>query len=222
MSNSSKNPDVDVVLIGAGIMSATLGFILKELQPDLKIEIFERLDVIAAESSDAMNNAGTGHSAFCELNYTPQLSDGSVDITKAIKIADQFEISKELWAYLLEQKYIDSPKSFISNVPHMSFVWGDDNVDYLKKRFEALSKHHFFEGMEYADDTEVLKKWIPLVMEGRNANEKVSATRMDIGTDVNFGALTRGLIAHLKTQPGVNVHLNHDVTNIKRNKKSGY
>src|SRR5476651_2307908 len=199
MSTTGPNTDVDVVLIGAGIMSATLGFMLKELQPDLKIELFERLDVMAAESSDAMNNAGTGHSAFCELNYTPQLPDGSVDISKAIKIADQFEVSKQLWAYLLENRYIKSPESFITKVPHMSFVWSAENVDYLKKRHEALTKHHFFAGMEYSEDDTALNEWMPLVMEGRDKAEAVSATRMDIGTDVNFGALTISLIENLKS-----------------------
>jgi malate dehydrogenase (quinone) len=217
---SSQNTDVDVILIGAGIMSATLGFMLKELQPDLKVELFERLEVMAAESSDAMNNAGTGHSAFCELNYTPQLPDGSVDISKAIKIADQFEISKQFWAYLIEQDYIKDPKTFITTVPHISFVWGDENVSYLKKRYEALSKNHFFSGMQYTEDPAVLNSWMPLVMQGRNPNEKVSANKMDIGTDVNFGALTKDLIDAAKNKSGFNVHLNHDVTNIKRCKSN--
>jgi len=222
MSTTGPNTDVDVILIGAGIMSATLGFMLKELQPDLKIELFERLDVMAAESSDAMNNAGTGHSAFCELNYTPQLPDGSVDISKAIKIADQFEVSKQLWAYLLENKYIKSPESFITKVPHMSFVWSAENVDYLKKRHEALSKHHFFNGMEYSEDDATLNEWMPLVMEGRDKSEAVSATRMDIGTDVNFGALTISLIENLKSSGSFNAHLSHDVTDIKRAKTGGW
>ncbi|WP_262493246.1 malate:quinone oxidoreductase [Mucilaginibacter polytrichastri] len=206
----------DVILIGAGIMSATLGAMLKTLQPDLSIEIFERLDVIAAESSDAMNNAGTGHSAFCELNYTPQLQDGTVDISKAIKIAEQFEISKEFWAYLIEQGFIKSAETFISSVPHMSFVWGEENVEYLKKRHEALTKNHLFKGMQYSEDSALLKEWIPLVMEGRDPNEKVSATKMDLGTDVNFGTLTTSLFNYLKVQPDVNMHLQHDVTDIKR------
>lgn len=218
MSNSGQSTDVDVILIGAGIMSATLGFMLKELQPNLKIELFERLDVMAAESSDAMNNAGTGHSAFCELNYTPQLPDGSVDISKAIKIADQFEISKQFWTYLLDKQYIKDPKTFINTVPHISFVWGEDNVTYLRKRYEALSKNHFFSAMEYSEDPAVLKNWMPLVMQGRDAAEKVSANKMDIGTDVNFGALTKDLIDIAKNNAGFNVHLSHDVTDIKRAK----
>jgi len=219
MANSDKGSGttVDVVLIGAGIMSATLGVMLKELQPDLTIEIFERLDVIASESSAPMNNAGTGHSAFCELNYTTELPDGTVEIKKAIKIAEQFEISKEFWTYLIDKKYIPSSESFIRKVPHMSFVWGADNVNYLKKRQQALTKHHFFKGMEYSEDKAQIKKWIPLVMEGRDENETVAATFMDIGTDVNFGSLTSSLIDNLKQKPGVNVSLNHDVTGLKRN-----
>lgn len=197
-------------------MSATLGVMLKTLQPELTIEIFERLDVVAAESSDAMNNAGTGHSAFCELNYTPQLNDGTVDITKAIKIAEQFEISKEFWSFLIENKLIPSAENFITKVPHMSFVWGDDNVNYLKKRHEALSKHHFFKEMQYSEDNALLKEWIPLVMDGRDVNEKVSATKMDLGTDVNFGSLTNSLFNWLKLQPGVNMSLLHEVRDIKR------
>jgi malate dehydrogenase (quinone) len=216
-SGTGSNLTVDVVLIGAGIMSATLGAMLKELQPDLTIEIFERLGVIASESSAPMNNAGTGHSAFCELNYTPQLPDGSIEIKKAIKIAEQFEISKEFWTYLIEQGYMTNPQSFIRKVPHMSFVWGEENVVYLKKRQQALTKHHFFKGMEYSEDKAQLKSWIPLVMEGRDANEKVSATFMDLGTDVNFGSLTSTLIAELKQKTGVNVSLNHDVRDLKRN-----
>jgi malate dehydrogenase (quinone) len=218
----TQNSETDVVLIGAGIMSATLGVMLKELQPNLTIEIFERLDVMAAESSDAMNNAGTGHSAFCELNYTPQLQDGTVDISKAIKIAEQFEVSKEFWSFLIEKQIIKSPKSFITPVPHMSFVWGDDNVSYLKKRYEALVKNHFFAGMEYTENKETLQQWIPLVMEGRDKNEKVSANRMDLGTDVNFGALTNSLFNYLKQQPGVNLHLKHEVRDLTRDKDQSW
>lgn len=221
-TENTQNSATDVVLIGAGIMSATLGIMLKELQPDLTIEIFERLDVMAAESSDAMNNAGTGHSAFCELNYTPQLQDGSVDISKAIKIAEQFEVSKEFWSFLIDSQIIRSPKSFIYPVPHMSFVWGDGNVSYLKKRYEALVKHHFFKDMQYSDDAAKLKSWIPLVMEGRDPNEKVSANRMDLGTDVNFGALTNSLFDYLKQQPGVSLHLQHEVRDLTRNKDQSW
>src|SRR5580692_266245 len=136
MKNSEPTPQCDAVLIGAGVMSATLGVFLKELEPDWKIEVFERLDKVAAESSDAWNNAGTGHSGLCELNYSPQMPDGSVDISKAEKIVEMFEVSKQFWSYLILQGYFESPGSFINRCPHMSLVWGEDNVAYLKKRFE--------------------------------------------------------------------------------------
>jgi malate dehydrogenase (quinone) len=220
--SNSSNTTVDVVLVGAGIMSATLGVMLKQLQPDLTIEIFERLDTVAAESSDAMNNAGTGHSAFCELNYTPQRKDGTVEISKAIKIAEQFEITKEFWSFLVENGYAGEPQTFISKIPHMSFVWGDDNVNYLKKRQQALVQHHFFKGMLYSEDHGQIKKWAPLIMDGRDKGHNVSATYMDLGTDVNFGALTRSLIDKLKQKPGVNLSLNNDVDDIKRNKDNSW
>ncbi len=211
---NSNNPDV--ILIGAGIMSATLGIFLKELQPDLSIAVFERLPEIAAESSDAWNNAGTGHSAFCELNYTPENADGSVDISKALKIASQFEISKQFWAYLTKKKYFNDPQDFINTIPHMSFVWGKENVSYLKKRVDALTANALFEGMQFSDDPAQIKQWIPLVMEGRDPAQKVAATKMDIGTDVNFGALTKAMIAHLEQQPGVKIYLSHEIRDLER------
>ncbi|SFE02587.1 malate dehydrogenase (quinone) [Chitinophaga sp. CF118] len=206
----------DIVLIGAGIMSATLGVLLKELQPELTIEIFERLDMIAGESSDAWNNAGTGHSAFCELNYTPEKADGSIEINKAMKIAESFEVSKEFWSFLVQEGCIQSPGSFIQSVPHMSFVWGEQNVEYLKKRQKALESNHLFKGMQYSEDPAVLSEWIPLVMEGRDPAEKVAATRMELGTDINFGSLTRSLINYLTEQDGVHLHLNHEVRDLEQ------
>jgi malate dehydrogenase (quinone) len=216
INESTGNPDV--VLIGAGIMSATLGVLLKQLQPDLTIEIFEALDVAAAESSDAWNNAGTGHSAFCELNYTPELPDGTIETIKAVKIAESFEVSKQFWAYLIQQNFITVPPSFIRPIPHMSFVWGEKNVDYLRKRYAALTSCHLFKGMMYTEDKKQLEEWIPLVMEGRDPAEPVAATRMDIGTDVNFGSLTRCMFDHLKHQPGVSLHFSHQVRDLEKDR----
>lgn len=215
MSKKVK-PPVDVVLIGAGIMSATLGMLLKELEPSLTVEIYERLDVAAAESSDAWNNAGTGHSAFCELNYTPELEDGNVDTTKAVKIAESFEVSKQFWAYMLERKIIDLPSSFIRSIPHMSFVWGDNNVEFLRKRYTALQVCHLFKGMLYSEDREHIVQWMPLIMEGRDKTEKVAATRMDLGTDVNFGALTRSMFNCLQKREGVNMCFNQEVRDLEQ------
>jgi len=204
----------DVVIIGAGIMSATIAMLLKELMPNVTIDIYERLDSVAAESSDAWNNAGTGHSAFCELNYTPQKPDGSVDISKALKIAAAFELSRQFWSYLANKKYIADPHSFINKNPHMSFVWGRDNVDYLKKRYEALAPHPLFEGMKFSENTAELMEWIPLVMQGRDTSQPVAATRMERGTDIDFGALTRALIERLKQTEGINLYLQHEVKDI--------
>ena len=204
------------MLIGAGIMSATLGVLLKELQPDLTIEVFERLDVAAAESSDAWNNAGTGHSAFCELNYTPEKADGTIDTGKAVKIAESFEVSRQFWAYLVQQNRIKSPESFIKAIPHMSFVWGKKNVEYLRKRYEALRQYPLFKDMEYTEDQALLQRWIPLIMEGRDKSEKLAATRMAIGTDVNFGTLTRDSFDHLHGLAGVNLHFNQEVKKLRQ------
>lgn len=206
----------DVVLIGAGIMSATLGVMLKELHPEINIEIYERLDVAAAESSDAWNNAGTGHSAFCELNYTPETKDGSVDISKALKIAEQFEVSRQFWSYLAETGKVQSPEGFIRSIPHMSFVWGTENVAYLRRRFEGLSAHPLFADMDFSTDHGQLQAWMPLVMENRAPGEVLAATRMDIGTDVNFGQLTRDMFAHLMALPGVAMHFHHEVRKLKQ------
>lgn len=218
--NNSEN--TDVILIGAGIMSATLGVMLKELDPNLKIQIFERLDSAAAESSDAWNNAGTGHSAFCELNYTPELKDGSIETIKAIKIAESFEESKQFWSFLVQQGFLVDPPSFIKSIPHMSFVWGDTNVEYLRKRHEALTKNHLFKEMTYSADKKQLADWMPLVMDGRDPNEKVSATRMEIGTDVNFGALTKAMFGKLKTMNGVDLGFNHNVLTLRKNKDQSW
>lgn len=216
MTDKKLHSTTDVVLIGAGIMSATLGVILKQLQPNIKIEIYERLDYAAAESSDAWNNAGTGHSAFCELNYTPQSADGTVEIAKAVKIAEQFEVSRQFWSYLVEKNLVSSPEHFIRSIPHMSFVWGEENVDYLKKRYEALQENHLFKKMQFSTDFNQLLTWMPLVMEGRSNEEKLAATFMSIGTDVNFGELTRTMFDYLKKQEGVSLYFNNEVRKLKQ------
>jgi malate dehydrogenase (quinone) len=210
--------DLDVILIGGGIMSATLGVFLKELDPTLKIEIYERLDKVAAESSDAWNNAGTGHSALCELNYTPENLDGTIDISKALKIVESFEVSKQFWSYLLQHGYMGSARDFINSIPHMSFVWGNEDVEYLRKRHDTMIKHPLFHGMEYSKDHLQLRQWMPLVMDGRDEKQDVAATFMPIGTDVNFGALSRALFSHLKGKHDVDVSLKHDVHHLHREK----
>src|SRR5262245_14102927 len=214
--NAHSASEPDVVLVGAGIMSATLAVFLKELEPSLRVEIFEALEGAALESSDAWNNAGTGHAALCELNYTPERSDGSIDISKALEVNVEFDLSRQFWSYLVRKKAIASPDSFIHAVPHMSFVHGAANVVYLKKRHAALTAHHLYQGMEFTQDKTRLSEWIPLVMEGRATDDEVAATRMITGADVNYGALTRNLIGYLQGLGGFAIRYSHHVTHIHR------
>jgi malate dehydrogenase (quinone) len=216
ITNKNTSTDCDVILIGAGVMSVTLGAMLKELNSNIRIDIYERLDRIAGESTDAWNNAGTGHSALCELNYTPLEEDGTVNISKAVKVIESFEISKQFWAYLVGQGYFCSPKDFINQIPHMSFVEGQEDVEYLKKRFEALQKCHLFEGMKFSNDFEEIKTLIPLMMEGRNEDEPIAVTFTNHGTDLNFGTLTRSLCNHLKDKFEVDIFLNHEVETLEQ------
>ena len=205
----------DVILIGAGIMSATLGTMLKELVPDWEIKVFEKLESAGEESSNEWNNAGTGHAALCELNYTTEKPDGSIDISKAIKINEQFQLSTQFWSYLVKNKLINNPQDFIMSLPHMSMVQGEENIAFLKKRFKALSESPLFQGMEFSEDPAKLKEWIPLIMENRPSNDRIAATKIDSGTDVNFGALSRMLFDHLENK-NVDIKYKHSVDNIKR------
>ena len=206
---------VDVVLIGGGIMSATLGTLLKELQPDWKIVVCERLSEVAQESSNAWNNAGTGHAALCELNYMPEGPDGSVDPAKAVGINEQFQQSRQLWASLIERGVLDEPSTFINATPHMTFVRGEKDVAYLKKRYEALKDQPLFSGIQYSEDSRVINQWAPLLMQKRRKGEPFAATRVPAGTDVDFGALTRQLFDHLAEQ-GVEVVTNREVRNLTK------
>lgn len=207
----------DVVLVGGGIMSATLGIVLNELQPDWSMVMVERLDAVAEESSNGWNNAGTGHSALAELNYTPERPDGSIDISKAVEINEWFQISRQFWAHQVKRGVLKNPRSFINSTPHMSFVWGDDNVQFLRKRYEALQASPLFRGMQYSEDPEHIRKWVPLMMEGRDPGQRVAATWSPLGTDVNFGEITRQFVAYLQGHPTFQLALSSEVNDIKRN-----
>ncbi len=214
MEDSKQNPDV--ILIGAGIMSATLGVLLKELNPKLNIEIYERLDQPAQESSDVWNNAGTGHSAFCELNYTPQNPDGTIDVKKAIKIAESYEVTRQFWGYLVANGKLPNPETFIHRIPHLSVVFGEENVVFLKKRFEALKQNTLFSDMQFSTDATQLQSWMPLVMQNRIEDQQVAATYVEDGTDVNFGELTKSLLDYLSQQEGVSIFYHHEVQKLKQ------
>ncbi|WOE42867.1 malate dehydrogenase (quinone) [Acinetobacter chinensis] len=215
VTTKNDEPIIDVVLIGGGIMSATLGTYLNELEPEWKIQMYERLNQVAQESSAGLNNAGTGHSGFMEMNYTPE-KDGKVDIKKAIDTASQFEVSKQFWSYQVKNGVLGEPKSFINPVPHIAFVWGD-SVPYMKKRHEAMLQSPMFEGLKYTENPAEIKQWAPLVMQGRDPNQKVAATRMEVGSDVNYGAITSQLIKHLQKQSNFKVETSTEVTGISPN-----
>lgn len=221
MKLTAKSPaglpaeNTDVVLIGGGIMSATLGAFLKQLQPDWSISLFERLDRAGLESSDPWNNAGTGHAALCELNYTPAGPDGTVDPAKAVAINEQFQVSRQFWAHMVESGHLGDPSGFINPVPHMSFVWGEKNTSYLRKRYEALRSQPLFETIEHAEDPSAIADWAPLLMSGRAEGQPVAASRVAGGTDVDFGSLTRGLTSYLDAN-GVDLNYNHDVADLSR------
>ncbi|MEX6124976.1 malate dehydrogenase (quinone) [Staphylococcus arlettae] len=214
---STQHSKTDVILIGGGIMSATLGTILKSLSPDKSFKMFERLSTPAQESSNAWNNAGTGHSALCELNYTKENKDGSIDITKAIKINEQFQISKQFWSFLVKDGQLGSPEGFIKPVPHMSFVQGVKNVEFLKKRVDRLNKNILFSNMEITDDKDKIAEWAPLMMEGRTSNIPMAISYDKTGTDVNFSNLTNKLFDNLEKQ-NVELNYNHEVEDLKQRK----
>jgi len=197
-------------------MSATLAVILKVLDPSLKIEIYEVLGSEAQESSNAWNNAGTGHAALCELNYTSEKSDGSIDISQALQVNTEFDLSRQFWSSLVKRGAIKDPQSFIHPVPHCSFVRGAESAAFLKRRFEALSAHPLYHGMEYSKDRKQIAEWLPLIMEGRDASEQVAATRMQTGTDVDYGALTRELFEFFRNQGGFCVHFFSRVQDLRR------
>lgn len=199
-------------------MSTTLGMLLKQLDPSLNLIMVERLDHVARESTDGWNNAGTGHAAYCELNYTPQQADGSVNTTKAFAINSAFEVSLQFWSYLVEQKAMPSPEKFINPAPHCSFVWGEKNVEFLRTRYQTLSQSQSFTDMEYSEDHEVIRQWIPLVMQNRDPSEKVAATRVRYGSDVDFGSVARNMVNHLEEQDGFELLLSHNVQDMDKTK----
>lgn len=213
----TKNDEtvVDAVLVGGGIMSATLGTYLNELQPDWNIRMYERLDAVAQESSNGFNNAGTGHSGFMEMNYTEE-KEGKMDISKAVKVASQFEIAKQFWAYQVKQGVLETPNTFINPVPHIAFVWGD-NVNFMEKRYAAMVQNPLFAGMKLSEDKAEIQQWAPLVMDGRDPQQKVAATRMDVGSDVNYGAITKQLINNLEKSPNFKLRTSTEVTGISKN-----
>lgn len=213
-STHIENPDV--ILIGSGVMSANLGALLKSLDPKLTIQVYEVTEDVAQESSNGWNNAGTGHAGICELSYTPfRNPDGSVNVEKAIGIFEQFEQSRLFWSHAVASGKIADPKDFINPVPHLSFVHGPEQVDFLRSRHAGMSAHHFFSEMEYTTDRATIGSWAPLLTEGRG-DVPIAATKMDGGTDVNFGSVSRKLLDWLSQQEGCGIATNHRVVALER------
>lgn len=207
---------VDVLLVGAGVMSSTLATLLTQLDPSLSILMVERLDQVAHESSDGWNNAGTGHAGYCELNYTPQQANGHIDIQRALAINAAFETSLQLWSHLVRQGRLPEPASFINRTPHQSLVWGKADVDFLRRRHQALSAHHLFQDMQYSEDAIQIQAWMPLAMQGRDACQPVAATRVEYGSDVDFGTLTRHLVRGLQDQTQFELRLGTSVRSLRK------
>ncbi len=212
----------DVGVVGAGIMGATLATLLAELDPGLSIRVFERLDGVGLECAEAMNNAGTGHAANCELNYTPAKADGSVEITKALSINASFEASLQLWSHLVEKGVLRHPQSFLTPVPHLSAVWGGSNVDFLRARQARLSAHPMFQDMVISEDRTQLREWMPLMMQDRETTTPLAATRVARGTDLDFGSLTQSLFKGLEGRADFHLHLGHEVRDLKRDPEGGW
>ena len=215
-SNNIPLHETDVLIVGAGIMGVTLASILKEVDSNLRVDIVEALNKPALESSRAFNNAGTGHAGYCELNYTPLLSNNKIDIQKAIQINTGFEISLQYWSYLTKKYRVFSPKKFIKRVPHISLVNSDKNIAYLKKRYFALKKNPLFKTIEFSSNFKTIEKWIPL-FKGKKSVKKYAATKVEMGTDVNFGEITYQLISILKTKKNFRLRTKHKLTDIKEN-----
>ena len=208
----------NIVVVGAGIIGTSVATMLSKVSPNWHIDMFERLEGAGIESSNENNNAGTGHAALCELNYTVEQDDGSIDASKAHEINEQFELSRQFWGNLVKNGDISNPEEFIQPLPHISFVMGPTNVNFLRKRYETLKTLPMFDTIEYTEDMETMRKWMPLMMTGRTGNEIMAASKIDEGTDVNYGELTRKMAKNIKKHPNADVQYNHEVVNFNRRK----
>lgn len=216
MKYSSHIQNPDVVLIGSGVMSANLGALLKKLDPELKIQVYEVTEDAAQESSHGWNNAGTGHAGICELSYTPKReADGSVDVSNVVKIFEQFECTRQFWAYAVSEGMVENPQEFINPVPHISFVHGQEQVDFLRARYEGMAAHHFFAAMEFSTEPGTITEWAPLLTEKRG-DGPIAATKMNSGTDVNFGNISRKLLDWLEQQDGCGIATGHRVIDLNQ------
>jgi malate dehydrogenase (quinone) len=207
-------PQTDVVLVGGGIMSATLGTLLQQLGVDWSINVFERASEVATESSGDWNNAGTGHASWCEMNYTPE-TDGEITTAKAVKVNEQFHETRAFWSNLVKEGVLSAPERFIRSVPHMSYVAGREDVSFLKRRYDAMKDIPLFGSMDYTEDPSRIAEWAPLMMEGRTKSQPIAMTRSIAGTDVNFGEVTRQMFRSMVAN-GASVETSHEVMDLEK------
>ncbi len=218
---SNKNNNYDAILVGAGIMSGTLALLLTEILPEIKILIIEKLNIPGSESTGAFNNAGTGHAANCELNYTPLDNHGNLKIDKALSINRAFEKSMSLWASLYSVGKIEI-KNFLKFIPHISFVTGRENISFLKKRFKTMSGYPEFADMEFSTSFKQISSWAPLITRGRNPLDEVAATRIERGTDINFEALTKEYLNFISENKNVEISYKTELIDLKKTNKKDW
>ena len=212
--------ETDCLIIGGGIMGLTLASLIKECNSSIKVDLYEKLQGVGLESSEALNNAGTGHAGYCELNYTPMGKDGKINIKKALEINSKYEITLQYWSYLSNKYKSFDPKNFIHRTPHISLVFGDDNIRFLKKRYLLLKKHHLFKSIIFSQNRKEISKWANLTMIGRGSHQKVAATIVKEGADIDFGAATNALLKTLKHKKDFEIHLNDEIVKIKESKNN--
>ena len=211
--------DYDMILVGAGIMSATLASLITPLEPDWTVAVFEKLPKPALESSNPWNNAGTGHSALCELNYTPE-EDDHISIVKAVDVNERFQISRQFWAALVQDGHLEASR-FIRSVPHMSFVRTPEHAHFLARRYQALKDHPLFADMAFSNEPNVIGDWAPLLIEGRDPKQPIAATLSRHGTDIDFGALTEGLLRFAEKR-GITVSYGQKIVGLRRRADGGW
>jgi malate dehydrogenase (quinone) len=134
---------------------------------------------------------------LCELNYTPQLPDGSIDVTRAVFVNEQFQVSRQFWSHAVEKGVLNDPRSFINPVPHVSFVHGAERVDYLSRRREALVSNPLFATTTFIESPDEFARRLPLMAAERDPSVQVALNWTTDGTDVDFGSLPSNILNEL-------------------------
>lgn len=137
-----------------------------------------------------------------------------INVDRALKINKEFEVSLEFWSFLTRKYKSFKPKSFITQVPHISYVKGEKNISFLKKRYEALSKTPLFKDMQFSRNKETIKEWAPLIAE--DLKDDIAMTRINYGSDVDFESLSHQMLKILSTNKKFSIHVNHEIKSISQ------